>query len=51
MGRVFNIGKQPVNVFGGAWYNPVSSDNGATADYALKLSFSLLFPGSFNRVR
>lgn len=43
-GRVLNIGKQPVNIFGGGWYNPVSSDLGASADYALKLSFSFLFP-------
>ena len=44
VGKVFSIGKQPVNVFGGAWYNPVSSDRGATADYAFKLSFAFLFP-------
>ena len=44
LGRVFPIGKQPVNVFAGGWYNPVSSDKGATADYAFKLSFSFLFP-------
>ena len=44
MGRVFPIGKQPVNVFAGGWYNPVSSDEGATADYAFKISFSFLFP-------
>jgi len=45
-GRVLNIGKQPVNVFAGGWYNPVSSDRGATADYAFKLSFSFLFPAN-----
>lgn len=43
-GRVFPIGKQPVNVFAGGWYNPVGSDVGATAEYAFKLSFSFLFP-------
>jgi hypothetical protein len=44
MGRVFQIGKQPVNVFGGGWYNAGDSDEGTTADYAFKLSFSFLFP-------
>ena len=44
LGRVFPIGKQPVNIFAGGWYNPVSSDRAATADYAFKLSFSFLFP-------
>jgi hypothetical protein len=44
LGRVFTIGKQPVNVFGGAWYNPVGSDRAATSKYALKLSFAFLFP-------
>ena len=44
LGRVFPIGKQPVNIFAGGWYNPVSSDEGATADYAFKISFSFLFP-------
>jgi hypothetical protein len=44
LGRVFSIGKQPVNVFGGAWYNPVGSDKAATADYAFKINFSFLFP-------
>lgn len=44
LGRVFPIGKQPVNVFAGGWLNPVSSDEGATADYAFKISFSFLFP-------
>ena len=44
MGRVLRIGKQPVNIFAGGWYNPVSSDRGASADYAFKLSFSFLFP-------
>ena len=43
-GRVLNIGQQPVNIFGGGWGNAVSSDNGASADYAFKLSFSFLFP-------
>ena len=44
MGRVLAIGKQPVNIFGGGWYNPVSSDRGASPEWALKLSVSLLFP-------
>ena len=45
-GRVLNIGQQPVNIFGGGWVNPVSSDLGASADYAFKLSFSFLFPAN-----
>jgi hypothetical protein len=44
MGRVFPIGKQPVNVFAGGWYNAGDADTGATADYAFKLSFAFLFP-------
>ncbi|MGI9509429.1 MAG: hypothetical protein ACR2QJ_08790 [Geminicoccaceae bacterium] len=43
-GRVLNFGQQPVNIFGGGWVNAVSSDRGASADYAFKLSFSFLFP-------
>lgn len=44
LGRVFAIGKQPVNVFAGGWYNPVSDNDGVAADYAFKVSFSFLFP-------
>ena len=44
VGRVFPIGKQPVNIFAGGWYNPVSSDRAATADFAFKISLSFLFP-------
>jgi len=44
LGRVFPIGKQPVNVFAGGWYNPVSDNDGVAADYAFKVSLSLLFP-------
>ena len=46
LGRVFSIGKQPVNIFAGGWYNPVGSDKAATADYAFKISFSFLFPAN-----
>ena len=44
VGRVFPIGKQPVNVFAGGWYNAGDADSGTTADYAFKASFSFLFP-------
>ena len=44
VGRVFPIGKQPVNVFAGGWYNGGNADFGATADYAFKVSFAFLFP-------
>jgi hypothetical protein len=45
-GRVFKIGQQPVNVFAGGWYNAGDADQGATADYAFKFSFSFLFPAN-----
>ena len=46
VGRVFSIGKQPVNLFAGGWYNAVSSDRAPTADYAFKFSLSFLFPAN-----
>lgn len=44
LGRAFAIGKQPVNVFGGGWYNAADPDNGTAPEWNLKLSFSLVFP-------
>lgn len=44
LGRAFTIGKQPVNVFGGGWYNAADPDNGTAPEWNLKLSFSLVFP-------
>jgi hypothetical protein len=43
LGRVFPIGKQPVNMFLQSWANPASS-GGASANYAIKLNFTLIFP-------
>ncbi len=40
LGKVFKIGKQPVNVFLQSWYN--AADSGE--DYAIKFNFTLLFP-------
>ena len=42
LGRVTKIGDQAVNIFGGAYYNPVSSVG--TSRWSFKLSLSLLFP-------
>jgi len=43
-GRAFQMGKQPVNVYMGGWYNAADPDDGTAADYAIKTSFSLVFP-------
>ncbi len=40
LGRVFSIGKQPVNAFLQSWYN--AADSGA--DYTIKFNFTFLFP-------
>jgi len=42
VGRTTKIGNQAVNIFGGAYYNPVST--AGTARWTFKLSVSLLFP-------
>ena len=42
VGKVVHFGKQAVNIFGGAYYNPV--DTTGTAEWTFKLSISLLFP-------
>jgi hypothetical protein len=42
LGKVFSIGKQPVNMFGQAWYSP--ADDGAYPEYGLKLNLTFLFP-------
>jgi len=44
IGRVFSIGKQPVNMFAQGWHNAVSSRSGVSADYTIKLNFTFLFP-------
>ncbi len=40
IGKVFSIGKQPVNAFLQSWYN--AADSGA--DYTVKFNFTFLFP-------
>ena len=42
LGKTTKIGNQPVNMFGGAYYNP--EDTAGTAEWTFKLSVSLLFP-------
>ena len=44
LGRVFPIGKQPVNVFAGGWYNAADPDQGTAPKYTFKLSLSFLLP-------
>ena len=40
LGKVFKIGKQPVNAFLQSWYN--AADPGP--NYAIKFNFTFLFP-------
>ena len=42
VGKIFRIGKQPVNAQAGAYWNVVKPDNGA--DWQLRLQLQLLFP-------
>ena len=44
VGRAFVMGKQPVNVFASAWKNVANPDTATTPKWALKVSFSLVFP-------
>jgi hypothetical protein len=41
VGKVFAIGKQPINAFFQGWYNAA---NKGTSEYALKLNVTFLFP-------
>jgi len=41
LGKVFSIGKQPVNGFLQSWYNPAK---GAGSEFTVKINFTLLFP-------
>lgn len=43
VGKVVNFGSQAVNIFGGAYYNPVD-DNVGAAEWTAKISVSFLFP-------
>ena len=42
LGRVMKVGKQPVNFFGGVYYNP--ADDGPSAKWTAKFNMTLLFP-------
>ncbi|MGD9293406.1 MAG: hypothetical protein PVI41_00860 [Roseobacter sp.] len=44
VGRAFVMGKQPVNIFASAWKNVANPDTATTPKWALKASFSLVFP-------
>lgn len=44
IGRAFVMGKQPVNVFLAGWWNAASPDTATTPEWAIKASFSLVFP-------
>lgn len=43
VGRVFNIGKQPVKMFGAVYHNPID-DAGPTAKWTAKVGITFLFP-------
>jgi hypothetical protein len=42
VGRVFHIGKQPVNAFGAVYYSPL--DDGASQKWTARVGLTLLFP-------
>lgn len=42
VGRVFNIGKQPVNAFGAVYYSPLN--DGASPEWTARVGLTLLFP-------
>ncbi|MGI9415170.1 MAG: hypothetical protein ACR2PM_15955, partial [Hyphomicrobiales bacterium] len=42
LGKVFNIGQQPVNMFGQAWWNAVSP--AGSPDWTVKLNLTFIFP-------
>ena len=43
IGKVTNIGKQPVKMFGGVYYNP-EDEAGATPEWTAKIGLTFLFP-------
>jgi hypothetical protein len=44
VGRVMKLGKQPVNVFGAVYYNPIDNDNAVSAEWTIKAGITFLFP-------
>jgi len=42
LGRVFHIGKQPVNAFGAVYYSPLN--DGASPEWTARVGLTLLFP-------
>ena len=45
-GKVFQAGKQPINIFLQPQYTPAGFHSGPTAKYGVKLSMSFLLPGA-----
>jgi hypothetical protein len=43
VGRVFNIGKQPVKLFGAVYHNPID-DDGVAPEWTAKVGLTFLFP-------
>ena len=43
LGRVFPVGKQPMQVFGGVYYNPEEND-GVAPEWTFKFQLGWLFP-------
>jgi hypothetical protein len=44
VGRVFAVGSQPMQIFGGAYYNSEEHDDVVSAEWTMKVSFGFLFP-------
>ena len=44
LGKIFKIGKQPVNAQASVYYNIVTPDNLPSGDWSLRLQFQFLFP-------
>jgi len=43
LGRVFPVGGQPMQIFGGVYYNPEEND-GPAAEWTVKFQVGWLFP-------
>ena len=44
VGKVTKFGKQPVNLFGAIYYNPLDNDDEVAAEWTFKVNLTLLFP-------
>jgi len=45
LGRIFPIGGQPMQIYGGAYYNPIDNDDIVAPEWTVKINFGFLFPG------